>query len=85
MEEILLCAVFAASNILCFVYGARVGQKVSRGEEVKLPEVNPLKAVRTQQEQTEADMERSRVDTILRNIERYDGTGAGQEDVPGRW
>jgi hypothetical protein len=81
----LLYAVLAASNIACFIIGAKVGQTVIKGEEVRLPEINPLQAYREKQERHEADMERSKVDTILRNIERYDGTSAGQEDVPGSW
>lgn len=85
MEEVLLCAVFSASNILCFIYGARIGQNVSRGEEVKLPEVHPIRAVHEHQERREAERRRSKVDAILRNIDRYDGTEAGQEDVPGGW
>ena len=33
----------------------------------------------------EAQMEQDKIDTIMRNIERYDGTSQGQEDVSGRW
>lgn len=82
--DIVLIAAVAASNILCFVVGVRVGQKVSWGEKVRLPEIHPLQTVRTRLEQQETDREQRRVETILRNIERYDGTGAGQEDVPER-
>ena len=34
------------------------------------------------QEAKEAEAEKNRLDVILENIERYDGTGAGQKDVP---
>ncbi len=70
---------------VCFLIGAKVGQKVSKGEAVELPYVNPIKAYKESKEQREAEkeaeMEQDKLDTILRNIEKYDGTGRGQEDV----
>jgi hypothetical protein len=80
--EALLLAVMAASNILCFMVGAKVGQTVSKGEEVKLPTVDPVKAVREHLDRKEAEYEQNRIDTILRNIEAYNGTADGQEEVP---
>lgn len=80
--EVLLLAVMAASNILCFLIGARVGQKVTKGEEVELPKVNPMEAIRERESRKEAERVKDKVDTILRNIDHYDGTGQGQEDVP---
>jgi hypothetical protein len=80
--DVLLLAVFAASNILCFMVGAKVGQKVAKGEEVKLPSVNPLEAYREHQSIKEAKKEQERMDVILANIDRYDGTSNGQVDVP---
>lgn len=82
--EVVLMAVMAAANIICFLIGAKVGQAVSKGEKVEMPSVNPLKTVREREEKKQAEMEQNRIDTILRNIEAYDGTGHGQEDVPGR-
>lgn len=82
--EALLLLVMGATNILCFIVGARVGQKVTKGEEVELPSVNPMEAIREHKEKKEAQREQDRMDTILRNIEGYDGTSYGQEDVPGR-
>ena len=82
--EVVLMAVMAAANIICFLIGAKVGQAVSKGEKVEIPSVNPLKTVREREEKKQAEMEQNRIDTILRNIESYNGTGQGQEDVPGR-
>ena len=79
--EVLLLAVMAASNILCFMIGAKVGQKVAKGEEVKLP-INPLLSARERQTKQEAEFEQNRLNTILQNIDRYDGTSDGQKDVP---
>lgn len=81
--EILLIAVVAAANIACFMVGAKVGQKVSRGEEVSLPTVDPLAAYRQHRDKKEAKQQQDRMETILRNIDAYDGTEANQEDVPG--
>lgn len=80
--EVLLLAVMAASNIVCFIIGAKVGQAVSKGERIETPAIDPLKAYREHEAKREAQKEQERLDTIMRNIETYDGTGAGQEDVP---
>lgn len=80
--EVLLLLVMGLSNIACFMIGVNVRQKVDRGEEVKLPTVNPKEAVRAHQERKEAEKEKNRVETILRNIDAYDGTSRGQEEVP---
>jgi hypothetical protein len=78
----LLLAIMGAANIACFVIGAKVGQKVSKGEEIKTPTINPMKLYREHEAKKEAQMEQDRIDTIMRNIEGYDGTSRGQEDVP---
>lgn len=82
MEALLIIAAVAASNIVCFMIGAKVGQTVSKGEEVKLPNLNPLEAVREHNAKKEAEYQQSRLDTILGNIDSYDGTGSGQKDIP---
>lgn len=78
--EVLLLAIVVASNILCFCIGARVGQKVIKGESIEMP--NPMKAIREHQARAEAKKEQTRLDTIMQNIDNYDGTGYGQKDVP---
>lgn len=65
---------------VCFVIGAKVGQKVVKGEEVQLP--NPMEAYREHEARKEAERVKDKIDTIMRNIDSYDGTGYGQEDVP---
>jgi hypothetical protein len=80
--EALLLLVMGITNVFCFLIGAKVGQKVVKGEEVKLPSVDPLKAYREHQNRKEAEMELDKVETIMRNLEAYDGTSNGQRDVP---
>lgn len=80
--EVLALAVFGAVNIFCFLLGAKVGQTVSKGETVVMPTVNPLEMVRQRQAKQKAVEELDKLDTIMRNIETYDGTSNGQKDVP---
>jgi hypothetical protein len=82
--EVLLLMVMGLTNIACFMIGVSVRQKVDNGEEVKLPTINPVEIQREKQAKHEAEMEKNRIDTILRNIDNYDGTSYRQEDVPGR-
>ena len=84
MEEntILLITVVALINVLSFTIGAKVGQKVVKGEKVELPKVNPMEIYKERQDKRAAEEEKNKLETIMRNIERYDGTAAGQEDVP---
>lgn len=84
--EILLIAITGTLNLVCFYIGAKLGQKVSRGETIEMPTINPIEIIKEHQEKKEAEREAEReqnyIDTVLRNAERYDGTPYGQEDVP---
>ena len=81
--EALELAIVGALCILSFVIGAKVGQTVAKGETVTLPTVNPLKLYKEHEARAAAEVEQSKIDTIMRNIESYDGTSNGQKDVPG--
>lgn len=80
MVALIILAV-GALNVVCFLVGAKVGQTVAQGKEIEVPTVNPMQAIRERQNKQAAEMEQGKIDTIMRNIERYDGTGHGQEDV----
>jgi hypothetical protein len=84
MEAVLLLLVMGAANIACFFLGAKVGQTVSKGETIEAPELNPIEIARKHQAKREAERDQNRIDVIMQNIDRYDGSGAGQKDVPGR-
>ena len=83
-EALILCTIFGVFLIIAFVVGARVGQKVSKGEEVKLP--NPISAIQEHKEQQtikkEVEKEMEKLDIITENIDNYDGTGLGQREIP---
>lgn len=69
-------------NVLCFFVGAKVGNKVAKGENIDLPNLNPIDKIQEHKEKKEARAEKSRMDIIMSNIDNYDGTSAGQRDVP---
>lgn len=84
-DTIILIISIGIMNILCFFIGAKIGQKVIKGEEIKAPDIsklNPINIQKKREEKYEVEKEKNKLETILRNIERYDGTDTGQEDVP---
>lgn len=80
--EVLLLLVMAIANIVCFMVGAKVGQAVSKGEDVKLPTLNPVEIYKAHKENKAAEAEMNRLDAVLQNLESYNGTEAGQKDIP---
>lgn len=83
MMDILTILAVGVLNIICFYFGSLVGQKAVKGEKIELP--NPIQAIqeigKKREEDKEAEIERQKLEKILRNIEVYDGTFVGQEDV----
>lgn len=80
--EILLVLTTGAMCIVSFLVGAKVGQTVSKGEPIELPKVEPMKAIQEQRERKQARAEQEKYETIMRNIDKYDGTDQGQEEIP---
>ena len=80
--EVFALLVMGAINIACFVIGAKVGQQTAKGEPVKVNLPDPVAAVREYKQSREDARERSQMEAILRNIERYDGNPGGQEEIP---
>lgn len=75
--------VLSISNILCFFIGAKIGQKVVKNEKIELPTINPVKIAKEHKESKETAKIKETELAILKNIDNYDGTGLGQEDIPG--
>jgi hypothetical protein len=67
-------------SVLCIALGFLIAQK----GRVEIP--NPIQAIKEHKAHKESEEEwkeeMDKVNTILRNIENYDGTSIGQEDVP---
>lgn len=79
VEVLLICGF----NIIAFIVGARIGQKVVKQEKI---EVNPVKIVSNSIQEHKIKKEKEEEDeyykAILHNIDVYDGTSAGQVKVP---
>lgn len=82
MEQIVLIALIGFLCIACFITGARVGQKVTKGEEIKPIIKSPVRIAKEIKDEKvkEKELERNRI--IAENIDNYDGTSLGQKDVP---
>ena len=80
--EVLLLLIMGAVNIFCFMIGAKVGQTVTNGDKVTvMPVFNPMRAIEEAQDRKEAKKEQERLSKIMSNIDSYDGTGYGQQEV----
>lgn len=82
METIIAIIVTGILCNVCFINGVNTAQKVKEDKIVELPRISPLKAIREQIEYKESKREQSKLETIMQNIEAYDGTGMNQKDVP---
>ena len=81
MESVLLLLISGTLNVVCFFIGAKVGQKTAKGEEIHVPEISLSNPVKASREKKKAEYEQDRIDTIMQNIETYNGTSVGQKDV----
>lgn len=82
MELILTMAIMGAVCIMCFYVGAKVGQTASKGQTIHVPVKSPVQLYHEHEERREVEREKDRLDTIMGNIERYDGTSCGQKEIP---
>lgn len=82
METIALLFLFGVFIILAYTLGLKNGQKLKNNEEIKIPEINPVKIVRNEIETSKQKKKQDAYDTMMANIDNYDGTGLGQKDIP---
>ena len=82
METIALLFLFGIFIIVAYTLGLKNGQKLKNNEEIKIPEINPVKIVRNEIETFEQKKKQDAYDTMMANIDNYDGTGLGQKDIP---
>jgi hypothetical protein len=78
--EALLLLVAGAINVACFMVGVKAGKEM---RDTKTPPTSHFKPPRAHRVDKDAQTQKDKLETILRNVECYDGTGYGQEDVPG--
>ena len=77
--EVILCAVFGTFIILSYTLGLINGQKLSKNKDIKIKTIPQI--VKEHKQDKENYKEEERINTILSNIEKYDGSGLGQEEV----
>lgn len=82
METLLTIALVGTLNLVCFFFGAKLGQASAKGETIEAPNLNPFDMAREHKEKKEQRLEQDRVKTLLENIDNYDGTSIGQKDIP---
>lgn len=80
-DIILILLIVGALNIVCFFVGAKIGQKVVKGEEIKAPEITLKNPIKEYRKKKEAETSQEKINAILENIESYNGTSAGQKDI----
>ena len=72
----LLAAALGSMLVICYRQGLKDGRRVQEGKELE-----PVLQLTASGEEPDPDPESARYDTLLKNIEAYDGTGAGQREV----
>jgi len=79
--EILIIWSIGILNLLTFYFGFKAGKEEEIvNEEIKMP--NPIEIYKKHKENQEIKKEQERIDTIMQNINNYDGTSNRQKDIP---
>jgi len=81
-ETLWIIVITTLLNMCCFLMGAKIRQKVDKGQDIKIPKVEPIKAIREFNEEQEVKKAQERDRIIAENIDNYDGTSIGQQDIP---
>lgn len=81
-EVIVICTVFGVFILLSYTLGLKNGQKLSKNEEITLPQLNPVKIIQSEIETHEERKKQDQLDIMMSNIDNYDGTGIGQKNIP---
>lgn len=75
--------IYCGMCILSFVIGAIIGQRAQKGKDITLNPVKVIKENKTESKvKKEEDLKRRQIDTMLKNIDNYDGSGMGQTEIP---
>ena len=82
VETIILCTIFGVFILFAYTLGLKNGQKLSKNEKITMPELNPIKAIQNEIETHEEKKKQTIFDINMANIDNYDGTGIGQQNIP---
>jgi hypothetical protein len=66
-------------SVFCFIKGYNIGARETRKPEIKLE--TPMQKIERAKENKKAAEKRSRLNTLLENIENYDGSSKGQKEL----
>ena len=79
-DTIMLITITTLLNMCCFLLGARIRQKVDKGEDIEMPK--PITTIQEFNANREVQKEIERDRVINENIDNYNGTPLGQQDIP---
>lgn len=82
LDIALAILIISIANILCFYFGAKIGQQSARGDEIKSPIPSPSKIFKNIEDTKEQKRLQKINEVVLHNIDVYDGTGVGQREIP---
>ena len=86
MEDIYLIMVVGILNLLSFYLGFNVSNKKQKSTKNKEVTMNPITIYKKTKEKKKIEEDRQKEQEILKanlkNIENYDGTSLGQDDIP---
>jgi hypothetical protein len=66
-------------SVFCFIKGYNIGARETNKPEIKLE--TPMQKIERAKENKKAAEKRSRLNTLLENIENYDGSSKGQKEL----
>lgn len=78
--EVLMILTVGSLNIACFFIGVKAG-KNEKNEAVSISKINPVEMYKQRTKQRVVEKEREKNAIISANIENYNGTSEGQQDV----
>lgn len=81
-EAIILCTIFGVFILVAYSLGLKNGQRISKNKEVIMPNINPVKVVTEEIEKHEEKKKQQAYEIMMSNIDNYDGTGLGQQEIP---
>lgn len=65
-------------SVFCFIKGYNIGARETRKPEIKVE--TPKQAVKRRKTEKEAEAKRIHAETLLANIDAFDGTSRGQKE-----
>lgn len=66
-------------SVFCFIKGYNIGARETNKPEIKIE--TPIQKIERAKENKKAAEKRSRLNTLLENIENYDGSSKGQKEL----